>query len=65
MTTYTYVTGKEGLEELVVAQISVPPPTADWPHHEALSKVATEASVEDDFAAGLRMLHAGIAMRSR
>jgi AcrR family transcriptional regulator len=36
MTMYNYVAGKEGLEELVVAavvaDVSVPAPTADWQH---------------------------------
>ena len=39
MTMYNYVTGKEGLEELVVAavvaEVSVPPPSGDWRHDVA------------------------------
>jgi AcrR family transcriptional regulator len=37
---------------------------SDFPHIEALSKVAMATSVEDDFDAGLRMLLDGIALRS-
>ena len=37
----------------------------DHPHVEALSKVAVESSVEDDFDRGLRMLLSGIASRRR
>lgn len=44
MTMYNYVTGKEGLEELVVAavvgEITVPPPGRDWRHD--VHAVATE-----------------------
>jgi AcrR family transcriptional regulator len=36
-----------------------------FPHIEALSKVAMKTSVEDDFDGGLRMLLDGIALRSR
>jgi AcrR family transcriptional regulator len=36
-----------------------------FPHIEALSKIAMKTSVEDDFDGGLRMLLNGIAMRSR
>ena len=38
---------------------------ADHPHVEALSTVAVETSVEDDFDRGLRMLLDGIATRRR
>jgi hypothetical protein len=37
----------------------------EYPHIEALSKVAMRTSVEEDFDGGLRMLHDGIALRSR
>ncbi|HUH70509.1 MAG TPA: TetR/AcrR family transcriptional regulator [Mycobacterium sp.] len=37
---------------------------ADFPHVEALSKVAARTSVEDDFDGGLRMLIEGIALRA-
>jgi AcrR family transcriptional regulator len=38
---------------------------ADYPRAEALSKVATASTVEDDFDRGLRMLLDGIASRRR
>ncbi|BBX91338.1 TetR/AcrR family transcriptional regulator [Mycolicibacterium boenickei] len=37
----------------------------EYPHIEALSRVATTTSVNDDFDGGMRMLIDGIAMRSR